>query len=166
MKTVAPHETMAMRMGKYGTAVSSLGGFMCAMAVMADSAGTTVDYANAAVGLALIFGGGIGFAYGRVASYVIGCSMVVVTLALFREIRYPWQLKFVYGMITATIVYFFSPFDIVRLSIASFLSGQSIGLIADLSVIAVYVIAIYLSQIVARKYISEVSLTGRKAKIR
>ncbi len=168
LKIIGPRTMIVLRMSLYGMAISTLGGFMFGLEFLGhvmpkDS--TLDDYLMQFL-FAMIFGGGIGYIYGFVASPLLGIMIASLTLIFFREMHHPRLFRAAAGAITAGLIYIFSPLDVVRWSLATMLNNDISGYPESVAVLILYVLAIYLSQIVARKYIHDVSPDGRKAKAR
>lgn len=168
LKTIGPRAMIVLRMSIYGMAVSSLGGFMYGLAFLGQIApkeASWVDYPTQ-FALAAFFGGGIGLCYGFIAAPALGCMIASLTLLFFREMSYPRLFRAAAGTITAAGIYLVSPLDIVSWSLSTVLNNNVARSPESVAVLVLYVLAIYLSQIVARKYIQEVSPNERKAKAR
>ncbi|MCY3780683.1 MAG: hypothetical protein OXG78_10275 [Chloroflexi bacterium] len=162
-----PWINVCMRMVMCGTAVSTLGGFAFGMAFLFGlpaASSMTLEIVLSGIFTGFVFGGGFGLIYGILASPIIGLAMTVTAALFFRCGRRPRLLKLTFGTLTAVPIYLVSPFHIVRNAFAQILEGSSYNLLADWSVMAIYVLAIYLSQIVARKYLREISPRKRKDK--
>ena len=162
-----PRINVFLRMTDYGIVVSGIGGAAYGLALllgMQDGSSMTAVAVLAAIVLVSIFGGLFGLFYGSLAAPIIGFAMVLLAAVLSRGGRRPRLLKLSFGALTAAVIYLISPLDVVREAFAQVLQGHSSNALADFSAIAVYGIAIYLSQIVARKYLREAAARKRKAK--
>ncbi len=166
LKIIGPRAMIVLRMSLYGMAISTLGGFMFGLGFLGHATDSTLDEYLTQFLLAMIFGGGIGYVYGFVASPLLGIMIASLTLIFFREMRHPRLFRAAAGAITAGVIYIFSPLDIVRWSLATMLNNDISRYPESVGVLILFVLAIYLSQIVARKYIQDVSPNGRKAKAR
>lgn len=159
---------IVLRMSVYGTLTSILGAFMFSLGFIENTFFNDAnweEYLELIVPTALM-GGGIGFFYGFAASTLLGLAIASLTFVFFRETRHPWLFRVVAGILTAVGIYMISPLDVVRWSLATILNNDISHYPESVAVSVLYVLAIYLSQIVARKYIQEVSPNGRKAKVR
>ena len=166
-KQTHPRINLLERMGLYGTAVSAVSG--CAFGLVfifgqphTQEAPFHVVMARFALGSFL--GALVGLLYGLLMAHFIGLAMALTAALFFPDGRRPRLLKITFGALTAVLIYLVSPFHIVRDAFEAILEGSSYNLQANLSAIAIYIIAIYLSQIVARKYLREISARKRKGK--
>lgn len=168
LKTIDPRALLVLRMSLYGMAVSSLGGFMYGLAFLGQIAPketSWVDYLTQ-FALAAFLGGGIGLCYGFIAAPMLGFMIAALTLLFFREMTYPRLFRAAAAAITAAGIYLVSPLNVVSWSLSTVLNNNVARSPESVAVLVLYVLAIYLSQIVARKYIQEVSPNGQKAKLR
>ncbi|MCY4073064.1 MAG: hypothetical protein OXG60_17355 [Chloroflexi bacterium] len=168
LKTIGPRAMIVLRMSLYGMAISTLGGFMFGLAFLGQIApieASWVDYLMQ-FALAAFFGGGIGYCYGFIAAPALGFMIASLTLVFFREMTYPRLFRAAAATITAAGIYLVSPLNVVSWSLSTVLSNDVTRSPETVAVLVLYVLAIYLSQIVARKYIREVSSNGRKVKAR
>lgn len=168
LKTIGPRELIVLRMSLYGMTISTLGGFMFGLGFLAhimpvDATGN--DYLMQ-FAFAAFLGGGIGSFYGFFAAPALGCMIASLTLVFFRETSHPRFFRAAAGAITAAGIYVISPLDVVRWSLATMLTNDINRHPETVAVCVLYFLAIYLSQIVARKYIQEVSSEDRKVKAR
>ncbi len=159
---------IVLRMTLFGTVVSTLGGFMFVLGLLANAApvDATLDGYLTQLLLAAILGGSVGFVYGFIASLVLGFMIAALTMVFFREMRFPRLFRAAAGIVTAVIIYLVSPLNVVPWSLSTVLKNDVSRSPEAVAVLVLYLVAIYLSQIVARKYICEVSPIGRKAKTR
>ena len=159
---------IVLRMTLFGTVVSTLGGFMFVLGLLANAApvDATLDGYLTQFVLAAKLGGSVGFVYGFIASLVLGFMMAALTLVFFREMRFPRLFRAVAGIVTAVGICLFSPLNVVPWSLSAVLKNDVSRSPEAVAVLVLYLVAIYLSQIVARKYICEVSPIERKAKTR
>ena len=163
--TTDPRAKLVLRMSLYGMALSTFGGLMFVLVILAEippSDITLEDYRAALLHVA-ITGGGIGFVYGSIASTVLGIVIASLTLVFFREAHHPRLFRAAAGVITAVGIYFVSPLEVVPWSLSTIMNRNGSRYPGTIAVLVLYVLAIYLSQIVSRKYIREVSPSGRKA---
>ena len=163
MNTYGPFTRMITRMTMYGTAVSALGGFAFCLALFGFPY-DTVESPMSTFLWASLFGTGFGFLYGIFASLTIGVLMVLMTVLFFRKVSRPRLFKLAMGVITAVSMCVFSPNNIVSYFVLCLLGRESFddfaGPFAILAV--VLVLAIYVSQIVARQHIAKISPIKRK----
>ena len=152
-----PRLKMALRMTYYGTVVSSVGGFVFSLPFLLGLANLEMDNIRQALVLAVFFGGGTGLFRRLLASLLIGIAMAIVAGKFFKEITNPWSFKFAMGITTAAIVHLFSPANLVSFYISELTDGDYDPLLETATVIAVYAGAIYLSQVMAGKYIREMA---------
>ena len=157
-----PRLKMALRMTYYGTVVSSVGGFVFSLPFLLGLANLEMDNIRQALLLAVFFGGGTGLFRRLLASLLIGIAMAIVAGKFFKEITNPWSFKFAMGITTAAIVHLFSPANLVSFYISELTDGHYDPLLETATVIAVYAGAIYLSQVMAGKYMREISSMSQK----
>lgn len=165
---LGPRAMIVLRMSVYGTLTSILGAFMFGLGFVEHilPSAPTLEDILAQIGLAAMMGGGIGFAYGFAASTFLGLAIALSTLVFFRGMRHPRLFRAVAGATTAVAVYCVSPLDVVRWSLATIMTSDVGRYPESGAVLVLYILAIYLSQIVARKYIREIAISVPKAKIR
>ena len=82
--------------------------------------------------------------------------MAFVTGKFPQPITYPWSYRFAMGVTAASIVHLFAPIQLVRFYLSE-LAGEYTPTLEMSSVVAIYAGAIILSQVVAGKYIREVT---------
>ncbi len=164
-KQANPRINLLERMGLYGTTVSAVSGCAYGLASIFGLPNVPEMPFDVVLGgffIGSVFGAIIGIIYGILASHFIGLAMALIAALFFPDGCRPRLLKIAFGALTAVTIYLVSPFDIVRGAFTTLLEGSSYSLQADLTAVAIYVNAIYLSQIVARKYLREVSTEKRK----
>ncbi|MCY4021344.1 MAG: hypothetical protein OXG39_18195 [Chloroflexi bacterium] len=168
LKTIGPRAMIVLRMSLYGMAISTLGGFMYGLGFLEHIAPIDPSWDDylAQFAFAAFFGGGIGFCYGFLAAPVLGYMIALLALIFFREMTYPRLFRAAAATITAAGIYLVSPLDVVSWSLATVLNNNFVQSPEAVAVLVLYVLAIYLSQIVARKYIQEIPSEGRKVKAR
>ncbi len=152
-----PRLRMALRMTYYGTVISSVGGFLFSLFFLLDFANADLNKITQALILAVFFGGGTGLFVRLFASLLIGIAMTIVTGRFFEEIANPWAYKLAMGALTATVVHLFSPAYLVSFYMSELTDGDYDPLLETATVIAVYAGAVYLSQVMAGKYMREIS---------
>ena len=89
------------------------------------------------------------------ASILIGATMAYVIGRFFKNITNPWAFKFVMGLISGLILHLFAPLQLVRFYLTELTDGDYAPYLETAGVIAVYAGGIYLSQVMAGKYIRE-----------
>lgn len=108
--------------------------------------------------LGILYGGIFGGIYGSMGGLFSGTVMTFVTALGYREVRNPQRYKLAMGTITALMTggtfLFFGLFDLG--------TNDMVWLLVVLISVA---IAVYASQIAARKYIRELSVRKEKAKV-
>lgn len=164
-RTTYPLLKVLLRMVLYGVALSVAGGSVYGAAMllgMPEATSMSLDDLLSGLVLGSLFGGIYGLAYGVLAMPVIGFVMTITAALFFRKQRRPWRLQCTFGAIAAVSIYLASPLNIVQDAFAALLTGQSFNLLADLTVMAITLLAIYCSQIVARKYLRDISHGKRK----
>ncbi len=104
----------------------------------------------------VLFGGVFGAIYGGTAGFISGIIMTVVTAVAYREINNVKRYKLVMGAITAVVTSgVFILGGLWRLGLGMELAWTS-------AMILSVVIATYASQIVAKKYIRDMSIRKKK----
>lgn len=102
------------------------------------------------------YGGMFGGLYGGMSGFISGLGMVLVTAVGFREIRNVRRFRIVMGLITAIMT------GGVFLLGGLWDFGYGLELAWTSAMVLSVVIAVYASQIIAKKYIKEMSLRKRK----
>ena len=159
-----PRLRLALRMTWYCMVVSYIGGFLLTLFFLLDFAHPNLENVKRALVLAIFFGGGTGLFRRLLASLLIGIAMAIVAGKFFKEITNPWGFKFAMGITTAAIVHLFSPIHLVNFYISELTRGENDPVLETAAVIAVYAGAIYLSQVMAGKYVREISSMSQKGK--
>ena len=162
-----PRTNIIARMGIWGTAVSALSGCAYFLAI-----GFGLPYARqmpfdvALIGFAAgsFLSALVGLFYGLLAAHFIGLMMMIAAAIFFPNGSRPRLLKYAFGALTAITIYLVSPFDAVSTAFAQILEGRSSNPLADLTAVAIFLIAVYLSQVVAKKYLREIAQRKPKGK--
>ena len=155
------------RMGLYGAAISTLSGCAYFLAIafgLPYMSRMPFDVALSGLFFGSLLSALVGLLYGLLIAHVIGLAMALTAALFFPDGRRPRLLKIAFGALTAIPIYLVSPFDAVKTGFAWILEGSSANPLADWSVLAIYALAIYLSQIVARKHLREISRRKPKEK--
>ena len=155
------------RMGIWGSAVSAVSGCAYFLAI-----GFGLPYARqmpfdaALIGLTMgsCLAALVGLFYGILAAHFIGLLMMIAAANFFPDASRPRLLKLAFGALTAFPIYLVSPLDAVSSAFAKILEGRSSNPLADLTAVAIFLIAIYLSQVVAKKYLREIAQRKPKGK--
>lgn len=161
-----PRSNLIARMGLQGTAVSTVSGCAYFLAIgfgLPYMREMPFDVASIGMVAGSFLAAVVGLFYGLVAAHFIGLTMALAAAVLFPNGRRPRLLKITFGALTAIPIYLVSPFDAVKSAFAQILEGRSNNPLADWTALAILVIAIYLSQIVAKRYLREIS--QRKPKV-
>jgi len=104
----------------------------------------------------------IGLTYGLVAAPVFALVMTLLARWLYRENRDAFRFKLAMGVFTLIGVGVSAPYLAVILALRELFSG---GITLDMSAIfLMWLFGVYLSQVLAKKYIAEVSPRKRKQK--
>ena len=161
-----PRFNILLRMTLYGIAVSPLAGVLYGFAIATPPLIAGLGNYNfvAIIFFAVVYGALLGFAYGLLASPVIGIVQAVTATIFFRDEQRPRLLMFSFCMIGACMVYLISPYRVVLYSLTLILNEKEYTVPAEYYVIVVYMIALCLSLIVARQYLREISPRKRKHK--
>lgn len=166
-KQTHPRVALFRRMGLWGTAVSALSGWAYFLAIafgLPYMSEMPFDVALSGLFFGSFMSALVGLVYGLLAAHFIGLAMALTAAAFFPEGRRPRLHKITFAAITAIPIYLVSPLDAVRSAFALILEGSSANPLADWTAMAIYAFAIYLSQIVARTYLREISARKRKEK--
>ena len=159
-----PRFNVLLRMTLYGIAVSPLAGVLYGFAIAMPPLIARLGNFVAIIFFAVVYGAILGFAYGLLASPVIGFVQAVTATVFFRDEQRPRLLMFSFCAIGACMVYLISPYQFVLYSLTLILHEKEYTVPAEYYVVAVYMIAICLSLIVARQYLREISPRKRKEK--
>lgn len=152
-----PRLRLALRMTWYCMVFSFIAGFLLTLLFLLDLANPDLENIKQALVLATFFGGGTALFQRLLASILIGATMAFVSGKFFTTVSNPWAFKFVMGLIAAIILHLFAPLQLVRFYLAELTGGEYAPYLEMAGVIAVYAGAIYLSQVMAGKYIRETS---------
>jgi len=154
------------RMITYGVVLGAIAGFLVGFVLLLFDpySSPNSDFFNQIIGafiLSLIYGSFFGGMYGGASGFVSGLAMTVVTAIGYATVRNLRNYKIVMGAITAFVtsgIFFgFGLWDMV--------GGNSDMDMAWFSALAMsVVIAVYASQIIARKYVNEMTVRKAKAK--
>ena len=139
----------------YCMVLSFIGGFLFTLPFLLDFPNPDMENIGQALVLAMFFGGGTALHQRLLASILIGAAMAIVTGKFPQPIAYPWAYKFAMGLTTAAIVHLFAPIQLVRFYLSELTAGEYDARLEIAAASAIYAGAIYLSQIMARKYIRE-----------
>jgi len=146
---------LALRMMWYCMVVSFVGGFLFTLPFLLDFPHPNMENIGQALVLAIFFGGGTALHQRLLASILIGAAMAFVTGKFPQPITYPWAYKFAMGLTTTAIVHLFAPIQLVRFYLSELTDGEYDARLEIAAAIAIYAAAIYLSQVMAQKYIRE-----------
>ena len=152
-----PRLKLALRMTWYCMVFSFIAGFLLTLLFLLDLANPDLENIKQALVLATFFGGGTALFQRLLASILIGATMAFVSGKFFSTVNNPWAYKFVMGLIAGIILHLFAPLQLVRFYLAELTGGDYAPYLEMAGVIAVYAGAIYLSQVMAGKYIRETS---------
>ena len=136
---------------------SSVGGFLITLPFLLDFPNLDWQNIERALILALFFGGGTALWLRLLASILIGVAMALVTGKLSVGSINPWTYKFAMGVTAATIVHLFAPIHLVRFYLSELSDIQYDSRLEIVGAAAVYAGAVYLSLVMARKYLQEVA---------
>lgn len=153
------------RMTIYGAVLGAIAGMLVGFVILLGEFSPEYDQniisfvAETAV-ISAIWGGMFGGMYGGASGLFCGFAMTVVTSIGYATVRNPRNYKIVMGTLTAVLtsgVFFLGGlWDL----------GVEMGILTWASALGMsVVIAVYASQITARKYINEISMGKEKAKV-
>ena len=151
-----PRLRMALRMTWYSMVASSIGGLLFALPFLLDFPNSVVETECRRLCWPYSCGGTALFQR-LFASVLIGAAMAIVTGRFFQKITNPWVYKMAMALTTAAIVHLFAPIQLVRFYLSELTVGDYEPFLEMVTVIAVYAGAIYLSQVMAQKYIREIT---------
>ena len=151
-----PRLKLALRMTWYCMVFSYIAGFLLTLLFLLDFAHPDLENIKQALVLATFFGGGTALFQRLLASILIGATMAFVSGKFFGTVNNPWAFKFVMGLIAGLIIHLFAPLQLVRFYLAELTGGEYAPYLESAGVIAVYAGAVYLSQVMAGKYIREI----------
>jgi len=152
-----PRLKLALRMTWYCMVFSFIAGFLLTLLFLLDFAHPDLENIKQALVLATFFGGGTALFQRLLVSILIGATMAFVARKYFQTVSNPWAFKFVMALIAAIILHLFAPIQLVRFYLAELTGGDYAPSLETAGVIAVYAGAIYLSQVMAGKYIREIA---------
>ena len=152
-----PRLRLALRMAWHSMVASSIGGILVSLAFLLDLPNAYADSLPQALILALFFGVGTALFQRLLASILLGACMAIVTGAFSANIAYPWLYKFVMGLTATAVVHLFAPIQLTRFYLSELTDGAYDGRLEIAAAAAVYAGAIYLSQVMAGKYLREVA---------
>lgn len=166
---MSPYLKIFLRMPAYGFGLGFSAGALSLFTIALMRAndygfGITIGGLVGGIVWSIVFGGMIGGMYGTIAGFASGSIMVGVSYMAFRVVQTPRIYKLVMGIITcaATLFVFL---DGELMTLLSYIQPET----ADMSAVAVMlmsvVIAVYASQITARKYIHEISIRKQKVHV-
>ena len=150
-----PRLRLAMRMIWYCMVASSIGGCLFTLSFLLDFPDSLAEDLQQALILAIFFGGGTALHQRLLASILIGAAMAFVTGRFPHPIAYVWSYHLATGIAAATIVHLFAPIQPARFYLTELTAGDFDTRLEVAAAFAIYAGAIYLSQVVARKYIRE-----------
>lgn len=137
--------------------VSSVGGCLFTLPFLLDFQNLGWDTIAQALILALFFGGGTALLPRLLASILIGFMMAMVTGKFPGPMAHPWAYKFTMGLTSVIVVHLFTPIGLVRFYLSELVDGGYDWRLEMAAAIAVYSGAIYLSQIIAQKYLQDIA---------
>ena len=159
-----PRMRLALRMTWYCMVVSFTGGCLFTLPFLLNFPNPDLENIWRALVLAIFFGGGTALFQRLLASILIGACMAIVSGRFFKKITNPWVYKFSLGLTAASIVHLFAPIQLVRFYLSELTDGDYAPLLEMATVFAVYAGAIYLSQVMAGKYIREIATVEEAVK--
>ena len=152
-----PRLRLALRMAWYSMVASSIGGVLFSLAFLLDLPNAYADNLAQALILALFFGVGTALIQRLLASILIGAAMAIVSGAFSEAVTYPWLYKFVMGLTATAVVHLFAPIQLARFYLSELTAGDYDARLEIAAAAAVYAGAIYLSQVMAGKYLREMA---------
>jgi hypothetical protein len=152
-----PRLRLALRMTWYSMVVSSIGGVLFSLGFLLDLPNAYAENLAQALILALFFGLDTALFQRLLASMLIGAAMAAISGRFFARGANPWLYKFVMGLIATAIVHMFAPIQLVRFYLSELSGGEYEPFLESAAVIVVYAGAIFLSQVMARRYIHEIA---------
>ncbi len=139
----------------YCMVVSFIGGCLFTLPFLLVFPNSQAENLQQALILAIFFGGGTALHQRLLASILIGAAMAIVTGKFPHPIAYPWSYHLAMGITAAAIIHLFAPIGLARFYLSELTAGASDARLETAVAFAIYAGAIYLSQIMARKYIRE-----------
>lgn len=152
-----PRLRLALRMTWYSMVVSSIAGVFFSLAFLLDLPNAYANDPAQALILALFFGVGTALFQRLLASILMGATMAFISGRLFKQVTNAWLYKFAMALTTAAIVHLFAPIQLVRFYLSELTAGEYEPFLEMASVYAVYAGAVYLSQVMAGKYLREIA---------
>lgn len=152
-----PRLRLALRMAWYCMVGSSIGGVLFSLAFLLDLPNAYAESLTQALILALFFGVGTALVQRLLASILMGAAMAIVSGAFSTQITYPRLYRFVMGLTAAAVVHLFAPVHLVRFYLSELTGGEYDARVEGAAAAAIYVGAIYLSQVMAGKYLRELA---------
>lgn len=149
---------MGILMTLFGVMLGALAGFLVGWTLLLSDTPLS-DIPREIAGITFIsgiYGTMFGGLYGGMSGFISGLGMVLVTAVGFREIRNVRRFRIVMGLITAIIT------GGVFMLGGLWDFGYGLELAWTSAMVLSVVIAVYASQIIAKKYIKEMSLRKRK----
>lgn len=153
----SPRRRLALRMTWYSMILSSVCGVLFSLVFLLDLPNAYADNLTQALILALFFGMGTALFQRLLASIMIGAAMACVSGRFFQRVANPVAYKLVMALTAAAIVHLFAPIQMVRFYLSELAAGEYEPILEVASVFAIYAGAIYLSQVMAGKYIREIA---------
>lgn len=139
----------------YSMVVSSISGCLFTLPFLLDFPNSQAENLPQALILAIFFGGGTALHQRLLASILIGAAMAFITGRFPHPIAYPWSYQLAMGMTAAAIVHLFEPIGLVRFYLLELTNGEYEPILESAAAIAIYAGAIYLSYVMAGRYIRE-----------
>ena len=152
-----PRLRLALRMIWYSMVVSSGGGLLFSLAFLLDLPNAYAENLSQALILALFFGVGTALFQRLLAAILMGAAMATISGRFFARGAKPRLYKFVMALTAAAIVHLFAPIQLVRFYLSQLAAGEYEPFVEVASVLAVYAGAVYLSQVMAGKYLREIA---------
>lgn len=144
-------------MAWYCMVLSSIGGVLFSLAFLLDLPNAYAENLTQALILALFFGVGTALFQRLLASILIGAAMAYVSGRFFKKIANPWLYKLAMTLTAAAIIHLFAPIELARFYLSELTSGEYDARLEIAAAAAVYAGAIYLSQVMAGKYLREIA---------
>jgi hypothetical protein len=137
--------------------LSSIGGMLFSLAFLIDFPNSLVENLSQALVLALFFGGGTALFQRLLASILIGVLMAFVSSRFFKVVNSRWLYHTAMALTATTVVYLFAPLQLVRFYLSELAAGEYLLMLESVAVVGVYAGAIFLSHVMAGKYLREVA---------
>ena len=152
-----PRLRLALRMAWYSMVASSIGGALFTLPFLLNFANSPAEDLSQALVLAIFFGAGTALIRRLFASILIGAALAIISGAFSQGKPNPWIYKFAMALTAAAVVHLFAPVQLVRFYLSELTAGEYDSRLEIAAAAAVYAGAIYLSQVMAGKYIREIS---------